>query len=457
MNDDGELHAGQESGKPAERRRLASPRALLAAEEILGRWMAEGEDGALDRLVQAEMRQRRSLNSSERRWIGDTVFGAVRFFRRQTWTLGHSGLETGARQRIELWAKESCGGENKDSQPVLPGLERPAEYLRETLSYSDEMAAALEETLGTEALPAAEALNLQAPTTLRVNPLRTTRGRVLRSIPGSLRTRFSPWGVEIEGRANIHELPGFRDGWFEVQEEASQLVALLTDARPGQTVIDVGAGAGGKSLAIAAMMGNIGLILAADTSQERLTRLEQRAERAGAKAIRPLLLNADAEGRWQLSATKQRTVGKLGGTADCVLVDAPCSGSGVLRRSPDAKWRKTDHTQFAKLQALLLEQSAGFIAPEGCLIYATCAFETAQNEEVIAQFLASEAGAAFEVTPALPRLEQAINRLAPSAESGAIVPTTTELEALVSGPFLRTWPHRNGLDAFFAACLVRRA
>src|SRR5205814_1536897 len=126
--------------------------------------------------------------------------------------------------------------------------------------FSDEMAAELERALGPDAVPAAEALNQQAPVTLRVNPLRATRSRVLRSLPGSRRTRFSPWGVEIEGRVNIHELPGFRDGWFEIQEEASQLVALLTDARPGQTVVDIGAGAGGKSLALAVMLENSGLV-----------------------------------------------------------------------------------------------------------------------------------------------------------------------------------------------------
>ncbi len=436
-----------------ERRRLASPRALLAAEEILARWMGETERGPLDRLVQFELRHRRSLNSSERRWVGDAIFGSVRFLRRQTWLLEHDGLETGARERVELWARQVESGAPGAG---LPGPDMPAQYLRETLAFTNEMATALEQILGAEAVPAAAALNRQAPTTLRVNPLRTNRARVLKALSGSRRVRFSPWGIELDGRPNIHELPGFKDGWYEVQEEASQLVALLTDAQPGQTVMDLGAGAGGKSLAIAAMMGNDGQILAADSSQERLSRLEQRAERAGAKAIRPLSLAADSEGRWQLSATKQRTLGRLKQTADCVLVDAPCSGSGVIRRSPDAKWREIDTAYYTRLQARLLEQGAEFTAPGGCLIYAVCSFETEQDEAIVEQFLASGAGADFEVVPMLPRLDRAIRRCALPAESGAILPTTAELESLASGPYLRTWPHRHGLDAFFAACLVRR-
>jgi 16S rRNA (cytosine967-C5)-methyltransferase len=435
---------------------LASPRALLAAEEILARWTTEVGGTPLDRLVQSDLRARRYLNSSERRWVADAVFGSVRYWRRQTWILNRSGLESGARERIELWAHRSGAGDNEDLSAAdgLPGPDTPGEFLRETLSFPEDMAAALETTLGAEALPAARALNAQAPTTLRVNTLRTTRRAVLVQLSDARPTQFSPWGIELAGRVNIHDLPGFHDGWFEIQEEASQLVALLTDARPGQTVVEIGAGAGGKSLAIAAMMQNRGALISVDTAPNRLNRIERRAERGGVKIIKRLDLMADYEGRWQLSGAEQRNVDKLRARADCVLVDAPCSGSGVLRRTPDAKWRQAQVADFARLQTLLLEQSAAFVSPGGCLLYATCAFEQAQDEEVVDRFLRSGAGSAFELDPAFARLERAVARARPPREAMEAPPP--QLETLTSGPYLRTWPHRHNLDAFFAACLVHK-
>lgn len=440
-----------------ERRRLASPRALLAAEEILSRWSTGTPRAPLDWLVQSELRVRRHLNSAERRWIADAIFGSVRFWRRQTWILNNTEAETGARQRIELWARGPHAHEGGDFTPFaeLPGPDCPAKYLRETLSFPDEMAEALEAVVGSEAVAAAEAFNAQAPTTLRINTLRATRARVLERNPEARPTRFSPWGVELDARVNVRETPGFRDGWFEVQEEASQLVALLTDARPGQTVVDMGAGAGGKSLALAAMMQNKGVVISADTAKDRLARIQQRATRGGVKIIRPLTLSADSEGNWQLSGEEARSVDRLRKHADCVLVDAPCSGSGVLRRSPDAKWRPNNLIEYARLQALLLEQSAAFVAHGGCLVYATCAFERVQNEAVVEQFLRSGAGKAFEIVPVLGRLKSAVGRAAAKVPGNGGAAPEADLQSLTSGPFLRTWPHRHNLDAFFAACFVR--
>ena len=448
---------GDSEAAPAERRRLASPRALLAAEEILARWMAESREAPLDRLVQSQMRGRRYLNSSERRWAGDAVFGAVRFWRQQTWLLERAGGVADARTRIELWARMEAPDADAGVWDHLPGTDTPAAYLRETLSYPDDMAVELEQALGSEAPTAAEALNRQAPTTLRVNVLRASRERVMAALPNAAHTRFSPWGLEIPARANVPELSGFQEGWFEIQEEASQLVALLTDARPGQTVVDIGAGAGGKSLAIAAMLENKGTLTAVDTSEERLARLEKRARRAGATVVKLFTIAADEEGRWQLSPGRQRSVKMLRERANCVLVDAPCTGSGVLRRSPDVKWREVDHAAFARLQRMLLEQSAELVRPDGVMIYATCSFERAQNEDVINAFLDSDAGREFEITPAVPRLSRTIARL---QAGGAIEhggPPAAEFESLAAGPFMRTWPHRHGLDAFFAACLMRRS
>jgi 16S rRNA (cytosine967-C5)-methyltransferase len=429
---------------------------VLAAEEILGRWMAERDSTPLDRLVQIELRARRYLNSSERRWAGDAVFGAVRYWRHHDASLARAGRADSARERIALWLRESGDAGLSAPPDGAAGRDEPERYLRETLSFPDAMAEALEELLGPEAIDAAEGLNGPAPTTLRVNALRSTRRQVLDSLPGSSPTRVSPWGVDIPSRVNLHDVPSFLAGWFEVQEEASQLIALLTDAEPGQTVVDVGAGAGGKCLALAAMMANEGVVVAIDADSDRLDRLEKRAARAGARIVRRLAISVDAQGAWQLSATKQRRVDKLAATADCVLVDAPCTGSGVLRRSPDAKWRVSDLADFARLQLSLIEQSAPFVAPGGCLVYATCAFERVQNEAVVETFLRSEAGAAFELTPAVPRLERAIGRCA-FADDPQGEPRAALLQTLAAGPYLRTWPHRHNMDAFFAACLIRKS
>lgn len=420
----------------------------------MARWIAEREHAPLDRIVQAELRGRRYLNSAERRWVGDAVFGSVRFWRRQTLLLTARGYDEGPAGRIALWAEPGHGLDN--SPAVLPERNSPSAYLRETLSFPDAMADELEESLGPEAVAAAEGFNRPAPNTFRVNTLRTSRSRALKRLPGATPTQYSPWGVQIAARANVHDLPGFRDGWFEIQDEASQLVALLTDARPGQTAADIGAGAGGKSLALAAMMGNEGRVLALDSSEERLARLKKRAERASARIIQPISVPADEHGRWQLSGTKQRTVDKLKLAADCVLVDAPCSGSGVLRRSPDAKWRVADEADFARLQVLLLEQSAALVSPGGCLVYAVCAFERAQGEDVVARFLDSEIGDSFMVTPAAPRLRQAIDRADLRSPEDGPTRSRSDVEGFASGDFLRTWPHRHNMDAFFAACFIHK-
>ena len=139
--------------------------------------------------------------------------------------------------------------------------------------------------VGKRSVDAAEAFNRQAPTTLRVNPLRVSWAHLRKSLPEPTPTRYSPWGLEMPRRVNVYDVPGYRTGWFEVQEEASQLVSLLVDAQPGQGIVEVGAGAGGKTLALAALMENKGEIFAIDTSQNRLEELQKRAERAGVTCV----------------------------------------------------------------------------------------------------------------------------------------------------------------------------
>lgn len=476
----------------------ATERAFQAAVEILTHWETERERTPVDRLVAGEFRARKYLNSSERRWVSATVYGCVRYLRRQTWLLERMGLPDDPVNRIWIWCvapgdglpivcPRSVGVPATTADAIaaavqaLPGPDAMRDHLTVTLSFPDEMADALVAMLGEEAERAAAAFNAQAPTTLRVNPLRVSRDHLQRALTDSTQTHYSPWGLELPRRVNVNDLPGFRTGWFEVQEEASQLAAILAAPEPKSTVVEIGAGAGGKTLAMAALMDNVGQIVAIDTHAGRLDELKRRAERAGVTCIETIRVDADEAGWWQAGTAARRALNKVQARADLVLIDAPCTGSGVLRRSPDTKWRVVDRTKLMALQATLLAQGAMFTRPGGRLIYLTCAFEEDQNEERIAAFQETEIGQQFVVEPIAERFTAAMMRAtelaklplalrssrsgrvpseadaAPPSEADTGVPAAEPPAHLLSGPYLRTWPHRHGLDAFFVACLRREA
>ncbi|MCS6775057.1 MAG: RsmB/NOP family class I SAM-dependent RNA methyltransferase [Chloroherpetonaceae bacterium] len=451
--------------------RGATPRALHAAIEIFARWQQERERTPLDRCVDAEFRARRYLNAGERRWTGEAVYGSVRHLRRQSWLIARLGLVDTPEVRIRLWAAAPVRPDGSSPEilqpfcqhPQMPAPERlhaalralpraeeaAAEYMRIALSFPDAMVAELEALLPAEAVTAAQSFNMPAPTTLRVNTWKVSRRRVEDVLAGATPTFYSPWGLHLPGRVHLPSLPGFRDGWFEVQEEASQLVALATDARPGQTVVDACAGAGGKSLALAAMLGGRGRVIALDVSVAKLRELQRRAARAGVtRWIQVCPVRVSERGDWICDARMQRMKEQLQDGADCVLLDAPCTGSGVLRRNPDAKWRVWNMEAMTQRQMRLLEQCASLVRPGGCLLYATCALERWQNEAIVSGFLESSSGASFVVEPVAQRLRRALRRQ-------VVDQPVPDPGALIAGPFLRTFPHRGGLDAFFAVCLRR--
>ena len=435
-----------------------SPRAFEAAVDIYARWELEREKTPFDRVVGAEFRSRKHLNSGERRWISAVLYSAVRFIPRDEFLLAKLSWEVNAENRIKLHTLEMEGADETILAAIasLPGKETRREYLRITQSIPESLADELEKMLGKEAMEAGAAFNLQAPTTLRINSLCVPMDKAKKSLPDATYTRLSPWGIELPGRTNINDLPGFKEGWFEVQEEASQLAVLLTDARPGQTVVEVGSGAGGKTLAIAALIQNRGRIVALDNSPQRMEELHKRADRAKAENIQTLLLPTDETGIWLPEGKLEERMNKLVGQADVVLIDAPCTGSGTIRRSPDTKWRIMDVPALLKLQALLLQQSASFVKEGGHLIYVTCAFERAQNEAQISAFLKTEWGREFEVESVLPRLHSALRQAAKLAGRSPKNFDDLELTSITSGNYLRTYPHRHNLDAFFGAVLRRK-
>lgn len=290
----------------------------------------------------------------------------------------------------------------------------PAERLALRHSLPDHLARRLVKNLGpAEAQAFMEASDQRGPLTIRANRLRTTRDALRERLQGdgiaSSPTPHAPDGLILEGRHNLEALPSFKEGWFEVQDEGSQRLAMLVaPVGPGSTVVDFCAGAGGKSLAIAALGAEV---TALDVRRDALDELDRRAQRAGA----PIRVTHIAN-RGPLPpevATMQ---------ADCVLVDAPCTGTGVLRRHPEHRFlidKRTVRDQ-SEVQSKILQRAAPLVAPGGRLVYGTCSVLTAENEHVVEQFLARH-----------PTFE-------PVAEP------------------LHTGPHLDGSDGFFGMVLERQ-
>ena len=284
---------------------------------------------------------------------------------------------------------------------------------------------------GTAVLAELEALLRPAPLDLRVNLLKATRAEAQAALAAeglpATPTRFSPWGLRLDGRRPITAGPAFRSGLVEIQDEGSQLVAALVDAHPGQRICDYCAGAGGKTLALAATMENRGHLLACDTAAARLDNAARRLRRAGVGNVERHLL--EPGDKW----AKRRT-----GGFDRVLVDAPCTGTGTWRRNPDARQRLSadDLAELLHRQTAILDAAAPLVRTQGRLVYATCSLLDAENEGQVTRFLARHPG--FSLVP-LARAWPLQGR--PPCE----------------GDFLSLTPARHGTDGFFAAVLERTA
>ncbi|MBL8335103.1 MAG: RsmB/NOP family class I SAM-dependent RNA methyltransferase, partial [Rubrivivax sp.] len=245
-------------------------------------------------------------------------------------------------------------------------------------------------------------------------------------------TPHSPWGLRVQGKPALNKLPVFTSGAVEVQDEGSQLLALLTDPKRGEMVVDFCAGAGGKTLALGAAMRNTGRLYAFDVSGHRLDALKPRLARSGLSNVYPA----------QLAHERDDRVRRLAGKIDRVLVDAPCSGLGTLRRNPDLKWRQSPQSvaELVVKQQAILASAARLLKPGGRLVYATCSLLADENQQ-IAQAFDAAAGREFVPLPAAEALQAA---------------HVAEPASLVEGPWLRLWPHRHRTDGFFAAVWTRR-
>jgi 16S rRNA (cytosine967-C5)-methyltransferase len=319
-------------------------------------------------------------------------------------------------------------------RPANPTTDREAalDYVAITLSHPRWLAARWLDRWGFEAVERwARFNNTPSPLTLRVNTWRSTRDDVARQLADhgvvTEPTRFAPLGLHVlEG--NPLRTPLASRGLFMVQDEASQLVALATLAGPGERLLDACAAPGGKTLAMVAATGNQGLVVAADVRPRRVALLQQTLAAAGADCARVVRLDAASPLPFEP-------------VFDAVLLDAPCSGLGTIRRDPEIRWRRTeaDLPRLAAVQERMLEHAAAVVRPGGRLIYSTCSSEPEENEAVVSAFLARHPG--FAQVP--------LGR--PGSAGSLLAPVTDE-----SGR-LRTWPHLHGLEAFFAALLTRTA
>jgi 16S rRNA (cytosine967-C5)-methyltransferase len=413
-------------------------------------------DQPADAVVSAFFRRHKALGARERHTLAETTYAALRqrlllVHLARTGGDGGSGalerrLAVLAWQGAPTFLRGALGPHEQKWLAQVNQIDRAAlpEKLRHNLP--DWLAGALREQLGDEFWPLAEALNQPAPLDLRVNALKAKgeggREQVIAALAEAgitaQPTPHSPWGLRVQGKPAVNKAAPFIDGAVEVQDEGSQLLALITDAKRGEMVVDFCAGAGGKTLALGAAMRNTGRLYAFDISGHRLDALKPRLARSGLSNVHPV----------QIAHERDERIKRLAGKIDRVLVDAPCSGLGTLRRNPDLKWRQSPKA-VAELQAkqmAILAAAARLLKPGGRLVYATCSLLAAENEEVVAAFDAVQAGAAggprdFEPLPVQELLEAAQVQGAAS---------------LVAGPYLRLWSHRHQTDGFFAAAWVRR-
>ncbi|QIL81539.1 RsmB/NOP family class I SAM-dependent RNA methyltransferase [Diaphorobacter sp. HDW4A] len=286
----------------------------------------------------------------------------------------------------------------------------------------------------------ADSMAQPAPLDLRVNALKDKRDVVQKELAKvgikSVATPYSPLGLRIDGKPPLTKLDAFTRGAIEVQDEGSQLLALLLDAKRGEMVVDFCAGAGGKTLAIGASMRSTGRLYAFDVSAHRLDALKPRLARSGLSNVHPAAIAHERDER----------IKRLAGKIDRVLVDAPCSGLGTLRRNPDLKWRQSPESlaELAQKQTSILASAARLVKPGGRLIYATCSILPQENEAIAEAFAAAhESFEALDAGELLTQLKvESANGLCSGGDTGT--------------RYLRMWPHQHKTDGFFAAVWTRK-
>ncbi len=421
--------------------------------------MVRHEGRLADRSIDQVLRSKQQLYSNERRAVAERVYALLRrqllvdVLAMRVWP-GFDTIRTTGQDLLRLAVSRVLEGESIDAVAdafELRGKDaeafRSLPRQREALSklpaeqrfsidsgLPEFLAKRLFKALGDEATAFTESMATRAPLTARVNTLKVTREQLMQRFrDDGIQAKpcpLSPLGLFIETRTNVYSLPAFRDGQFEVQDEGSQLLGMLVDAPP-TLVIDACAGAGGKTLQLAAQMKNKGELIALDVDAKRLDELRQRARRAGAHNVR---VHAIAPSGDKAVSDISRWHNK----ADRVMVDAPCTGTGTWRRKPDARYRLTEASlrEHVDRQHELLKRFSSMVKVGGRVIYGTCSVLTDENEQVVKAFL--KANPNFT--------QESVKTWLPAEASGCI-----------EGSALRLWPHRHQTDGFFGAVLTRNA
>jgi 16S rRNA (cytosine967-C5)-methyltransferase len=367
--------------------------------------------------VYAYLRRRRSLEQ-----LAETTHPAKLALAVTTRELGHSvrEMEGVLKESDAVWLRAFKSRRDTELAPAVAADLPDWLWARLGDAYGDDERAAL-----------ARAWLAPAPLDLRVNPLKTTRDAARAALAASgiaaEPTPYSPLGLRVPGRPPLARHPLLADGSLEVQDEGSQLVGFLVAPKRTDMVVDFCAGAGGKTLLLGALMRSHGRLYAFDIIGKRLANLKPRLARSGLSNVHPQLLTSERDAK----------IKRLAGKIDRVLVDAPCTGFGTLRRNPDLKWRQpeTAVAQLAEKQRRILASAATLVKPGGRLVYATCSVLADENEAIVDAFLAAH-----------PHFAPG-NAAAELARAGI---------ALDTGPALRLFPHRHGCDAFYAAVLERK-
>ena len=425
---------------------------------------AWGKAAPADQQLGAWLRRHPSLGARDRRWLSDRVYDVLRHGRAY-----ESFLEEGDRAESD--------GQSSAFRERLPGLMRLSEALRSNanpeaaayrqwleqqppavrFSLPDWLWEGLAATHGEQAEALAATLLLPAAIEIRSNLLKgkatALQKKLAEADVAADTVPEVPAALRVTGRPALTRLPLFENGWFELQDAGSQAIAECGAARRGERIIDFCAGAGGKTLALAARMRNQGQVLAFDTDEARLSRLGPRLKRAGVDIVTQMRLKDSTDAR----------LARYQGWADLVLVDAPCSGSGTLRRHPDLKWRlqPQEVAHYRQLQRQIMAAAARLLRPGGRLVYATCSLLADENEAQMA-WLAQRAGGALAAggtAGAAAAAEMAVD-LTGSASAAAVggVQATDPAWPAVSLQHVaqRYWlPQPEGGDVFFMASWTR--
>jgi 16S rRNA (cytosine967-C5)-methyltransferase len=407
----------------------------------------------VDAVTSAFFRVRRDIDERDRGIVLELLYELLRHRARLGWWLARQGSTDSPRARLLAWlilaegktpdqinglfdgGKFAPAALTQDEYALLVTFkgsamfhpDMPSEVRVECPAWA---VSSLRRRFGEGFAAEMAATLVPPPLDLRVNPVKSIRQAVLKDLKGmgltAEATAMATHGIRVKERLSLARLKGLKTGEIEIQDEGSQLVALLVAARPGERVVDFCAGAGGKTLAIASDMNNKGHVVACDVNDARLKRCAERLRRAGLHNAETRLLASETD-RW---------VKRHKGGFDRVLVDAPCSGTGTWRRNPDARWRAPDLglDKLVALQGRILTSAARLVRPGGRLVYATCSLLPEENEEQVVAFLATHPD--FEVVP--------------------LGETAPHLKPIADSDYLSLTPARHGTDGFFAAVLQRK-